>query len=383
MINHVSFRNFKALRKVEMPLERFTVIVGPNSSGKSSILEGLHYLTQLGGGKRPQELFQHERDPLFLYSRGATDDLELSCESSQGGIRVTITPPAEFPEDLLRPTSSSSPEESWSFTVEGKEAGDGKPWRPIGELPQVGRVLRSAVRLRLDAVRLAEPSYSEHANPRVGYGGEFLASALAQMALNQPDEFQQLQAHLRQLVPAVERIRFTRAPVSRTEVETVTIGEDSMSRRVRREYMGDALVLDMKGAHSLRANLASEGTLLALGLLAVLFGSARPRLILVDDIDQALHPKAQLELVTLIHTVLEQTPNLQVIATTHSPYILDGLKSEEVRLITLDEGGAAACAALTDHPDFEKWKEEMTPGEFWSVIGEKWITKRNVVGSHP
>ena len=42
MIKSASFRNFKSLRPVDIDLERLTVIVGPNASGKTSILEGLH-----------------------------------------------------------------------------------------------------------------------------------------------------------------------------------------------------------------------------------------------------------------------------------------------------------------------------------------------------
>jgi len=29
--------------------------------------------------------------------------------------------------------------------------------------------------------------------------------------------------------------------------------------------------------------------------------------------------------------------------------------------------------SLRDHPDFERWKDEMMPGEFWSMVGEDWI----------
>ncbi len=31
------------------------------------------------------------------------------------------------------------------------------------------------------------------------------------------------------------------------------------------------------------------------------------------------------------------------------------------------------CGRLTDHPKFDKWKEEMAPGEMWSLCGEKWL----------
>src|SRR5436305_2392711 len=44
MISKVSIRNFKCLRDVQIDLERFTVFVGPNASGKSSILQGMDLL---------------------------------------------------------------------------------------------------------------------------------------------------------------------------------------------------------------------------------------------------------------------------------------------------------------------------------------------------
>ena len=44
MISKVSIRNFKCLRDVQIDLERFTVFVGPNASGKSSILQALNFL---------------------------------------------------------------------------------------------------------------------------------------------------------------------------------------------------------------------------------------------------------------------------------------------------------------------------------------------------
>src|SRR5262245_52834625 len=44
MISNVAIKHFKCLRNVEIELERFTVFVGPNASGKSSILQALDLL---------------------------------------------------------------------------------------------------------------------------------------------------------------------------------------------------------------------------------------------------------------------------------------------------------------------------------------------------
>ncbi|MCB9703305.1 MAG: AAA family ATPase [Myxococcales bacterium] len=48
MIDRVSFRNFKCLRAVDLNFGRMTVLVGANGSGKSSVLAGIHLLSQIG-----------------------------------------------------------------------------------------------------------------------------------------------------------------------------------------------------------------------------------------------------------------------------------------------------------------------------------------------
>ena len=56
-----------------------------------------------------------------------------------------------------------------------------------------------------------------------------------------------------------------------------------------------------------------------------------------------------------------------------APYLLDFLQPEQVRLLSLDASGHAICGRLADHPKFAKWKDEMAPGEMWSLFGEKWL----------
>ena len=84
MISKVSIRNFKCLRDVHVDLERFTVFVGPNASGKSSILQALDLLCQRFQVDHPENLDGELQQSL---SRGATDQVELAVEAGGKAFR--------------------------------------------------------------------------------------------------------------------------------------------------------------------------------------------------------------------------------------------------------------------------------------------------------
>lgn len=253
---------------------------------------------------------------------------------------------------------------------------DGEGWKELTDNPLVAPYFGPSEFLSLDAALMAKPSHSKSRFPVVDRHGGNLASVLSFMALNRPDDFERIQDSLRSIVPSVKRIRFDRIETFEINPETIRIDDEQITRFRREQVVAERILFDTQGAADIPANLASEGTLLVLGLLTVLLGPNQPRLILLDDLDHGLHPKAQRDLVGLLRTFLAEKPDTQFVVTTHSPYLLDELEPEEIRLTTLNDDGSAACAALVDHPDFDRWKDEMTPGEMWSLFGEKWAAAR-------
>lgn len=381
MIETAHFENFKALRAATVPLSNLTLIVGPNASGKTSILQGLHLLAQLG--TPVHELVSRGAcDPGALRTSGASAAMTLSIEGQWNGTQGSLGLSLEGPADDGRI--------NWKYTVVGKwEQGKWKQksiefqvgsWSSIDRQHKMSfndhpllEAVKSTVLLHLDPAKLAEPSYSEAITPRVEFDGSNLSAALADMAIAVPHDYRQLLERIRAVVPPMQELRLEKTKIKDDELEEVERDGETLYREIKRRSVGYRIVLDFLTGGGLGAAQASEGTLLTLGLLTILSGPARPRLVLIDEFERGLHPKALGELVRQIREIQRQFPDLQIVGTTHSPYLVDHFDASEVVITALRDDGSVAVGALNQHPEFDRWKDEMSPGEFWSTVGEDWV----------
>jgi predicted ATPase len=226
-------------------------------------------------------------------------------------------------------------------------------WAAYRSSPYTEVVLPRSVLLRLETSNLIDPAIGPDPTA-MEPNGRGLHSALANMTLNDPDTWQRLQEDLRRIIPNIRRLRHTKTT----------------------SHQPTSLLFDTVGADTIPAEQVSEGTLLVLGLLTAVYAPDRPNLVLLDDLDRGLHPRAQVELVSFLRGLLDTHPDLQIVATTHSPYLLDHMEPQEVRMTVLDETGSTLVAPLTSHPEYPQWKDEMAPGEMWSIFGEKWLKQQ-------
>ena len=364
MISRVKFENFKALQAVAIDLEPITVFVGANATGKTSVLQGLDAFTRFSMYRAAIPMMLA---PFSDYMRtlGAAGDVAVSVTGDVAAeLRVTPGPTDDpMPFDLTltlgdeKVTGKGSNLDEWIAMAQG--------------LASAG--LSTAVRLRLDPQRLSAPSYVDDVHPRVASDGHGLASVLALARGEQSEAISRIEDDLRRIVPLARKLRILPARVKRNEREYITINGKSIENTVERTYIGQRFELEIEGVGSVPADMLSEGTLLVLGLLTVLSTTPGLRLLLLDDIERGLHPNAQRDVIKNLRAVVANDPGLQIVCTTHSPYSLDGFEPGEVRVLQLDARGRASCKALTDHPDWPRWRDYMNPGEFWSSVGEDWI----------
>lgn len=384
MIERVQFRNFRALRDVEVRFEPLTVIVGPNGSGKTSILEGTHSIVQLAQTKLADVL---DVDRVMSAGNGESGAraLDLDAFLVHNAMRIGAEgrwdgEPSRLDLRVDRSLDEDIEKHHFTARLSAVSAGEEIEIDPVQDsltrypkMKHLRKVFGGALFLRLSPRQLAAPSYSEEEAPVVRPDGEGLASVLNDLTSSAPETMAAIEEALRTVVPSVRRVRTERAPVRRVETEHIVVDGQSLPRIRERTYWGHRVVLDTTSGAGIPILDASEGTVLTLGLVTVLLGRNRPRLLLLDDIDRALHPRAQIDLVAQIRKILTGRPDLQIVATSHSPYLLDELRFEEVRLTTLRDDGSAACAPLTDHPEYARWKDHVRPGELWTSAAESWV----------
>lgn len=327
MIETLSLRNFKVLRSVDVRLRPLTLIVGPNSSGKSTLLEALDY-----GVRRLVENAARPRR-----ARERLDDLKSRLPKGPVQIRL----------------SAKGKSQQYELTL--TEEGGGEF---AGDRSALGNENFIAAILDLDVKKLAEPSPGRELMKTLPADGSYLAWILAGIHLESPGRFSEVVECLRAVVPAVQGLR----------IRPTTL-EDS-------NEVGYELLFDMKGGEGIPARQVSEGTLVTLALLVSLAGPNPPGLVLIENLERGLHPKALQDLVRQIRSLQEQNPRLQVVATSHSPYLLDFVEADEILLTSLDEDGYASARALSEHPEYDRWKDVMAPGEFWSTVGESWVVQK-------
>jgi predicted ATPase len=341
VIESVHFQNFKSLRDVELTgLQRLTVIVGPTGVGKTSVLQGLNYLHQRHvHDSRGEDFVTHGEETFTI--RYVGDDTAIFVNKEL---------------DLLGPPTSV-----WSDDID---------WRELQKHPFYLYMCHSVL-LEFEAKHLGQPSPATP-RPLLARDGSGLATLLAYFAGADRDTLSSIEEALRSIIGVTGRIRTFPHELEVEETENIRIDDQLIPRTTRRKTAAHRFEVEIDELGSIPGDMLSEGTLVTLGLLALLHQSDCPNLILFDDIDVGLHPDAQAKLIVALRKLLDRRPELQILCTSHSPYLLDHFKPQEVQVLSFHDGRVVA-ARLDQHEDWPKWEGKLQTGEFWQSVGESWV----------
>ncbi len=166
--------------------------------------------------------------------------------------------------------------------------------------------------LSVDDTKKKQPEMG--AQERLSRSGDNMANVLQFLKEHHPDRLEAIFARLRQRIPRIEKV----------VVEPMPDGN---------------LLLEIKDApfdEPVLARFASDRTIKMLAYLLVLQDPAPPRFIGIEEPENFLHPRLLPELAEECRSASAQS---QLLVTTHSPFFLDELRPEEVRVLNRDEAG--------------------------------------------
>lgn len=179
--------------------------------------------------------------------------------------------------------------------------------------------------------------------------GDNLANVIQYLAERHEGQLERIFSVLRQRVPRIERVL----------AETMTDGR---------------LLLQIKDApfsHPVLARFASDGTLKMLAYLVLLYDPTPPPFIGIEEPENFLHPRLLPELAEECRAAGERT---QLLVTTHSPFYLNALRPEEVRVLWRDEQGYTQTRRASDLPGVPAFVEH------GALLGHLWMEGQLGVG---
>ena len=112
--------------------------------------------------------------------------------------------------------------------------------------------------------------------------------------------------------------------------------------------------------------MLSSGTLRVLALLAILRHPMTPPLVVVEEIENGLDPRSIHLLVEEIRTAV-LAGITQVVITTHSPYLLDLLKLDQLVLVARNEKGEPKFHRPASDASLKEWSREFAPGRLYTM----------------
>lgn len=130
------------------------------------------------------------------------------------------------------------------------------------------------------------------------------------------------------------------------------------------------LLLQIKDApfeQPIMAKFASDGTLKMLAYLTVLYDPDPPKLVGIEEPENQLHPRLLRGLAEECRAASAQT---QLMVTTHSPFFVNGLRTNELWVLFRDENGYTQTRRAADMPEINAFMEQ------GALLGDLWMEGR-------
>lgn len=363
-ITSIGIRNYKSIGFANVRFEPLTILVGRNGAGKSNVRDALAIVADalqstLEFSIRQRGGIGEVRRQSAGHPTHFTISIRLSLGDLSGGYAFTIgaEKAGGFSVDRERACAGLAffetkkgkiVDRSDHLTAAPQVAPDRLLLSAVSAVPEFRGLFDALAGMRfynIDPNSFRQPQPHDAGDVLLPTGGN-IASVIRRMRQDDPESLDRIQDFIRAVVPGLERIESTSIATS----ETLVFAQRMQSgNRPRRFY----------------ASAMSDGTLRSLGVLAALFQThprlGSPSLVAIEEPESTIHPGAA---GVLMDALIEASQRHQVLATTHSPDLLDNpkLPLDSVRIVESCDGETTIAEA--DEASKQAVRDNLfTPGE--------------------
>ncbi len=383
-IESLRVRNYRALRDVHLKkLTRLTVLLGPNGSGKTTLFDVFSFLAEtFNSGLR--HAWDKRNRFKELRTRGATEPItiEITYREKKGSplitYHLTIDETPKGPvvvEEWLRWKRGTS-----GYPFKFLDYKMGKGTAITGETPEANDK-RVTYDLKSPDLLAVNTLGQLQENPRVAALREFITGwyisyLTPDAARGFPDSGpQEKLSRSGDNLPNVIQFLQEQHPEHLARIL------DSLTRRIPRleKVIADPMpsgqlllrIKDVPFSEPILAKFASDGTLKMLAYLLVLHDPEPSAFIGIEEPENQLHPRLLFE---LGEECRQATARTQMLVTTHSPFFLNAMRPEEVRVLYRDDEGYTQVKLVSEIAGIKELIEE------GANLGNLWVQGHFRVG---
>jgi predicted ATPase len=291
MLKSVTIQNYRSFLNSDAELSPFTLVIGPNGAGKSNFLQLLAGLfsggdsRSFGGGGLGGGGFfgggsgnPSENKPLVSEKHFNAKDLtQIITATNHLGREIRI-------EDGSA-TGTEINESVRKFSLDPRTIGGSESIQPAAQVNSWGQGAVSVI----DGLKTGA----------------------------REDLFDEIERNLIRFVPSIKKLSTRVSHTGQKELQVTEHGIDT----------------------PFPVAMLSEGTKLILLFLTIVFQEQPPQIVLLEDIDRGLHPRLFQRVVEMLQLVVEEK-RIQIIATTHNPYLLDEFVGDEQAILIVEKENA-------------------------------------------
>jgi predicted ATPase len=372
------------------------VLIGPNASGKSNLLEGLGILratsTDLaaairdGGGIGEYVWKGAKTKPASLWAEvycppGPSWSVLYGLHLDQNAGRLALADEEitrDDPEDPIIPVSL--------YRYKGNT---GTPYLRSGQLPTLGQAFRMVPpTFSLTDLRADQSILSQRRDPQLYPELTYLAEQFGRIALFQDWNIgRRSAARLPQptdlpndfLLPDGSNLGLILHDLSQTSAKRDEVSEYLRKFYERARYITTKihggtlqLYIEEEGGRLIPATRLSDGTLRYLCLLAILLHPNPPPVIGIEEPELGLHPDILPTIAELLRKASERT---QLFVTTHSETLVSALSDTPECILVCESTPDGTTMKRLEAEPLREWLEKYSLGELWrmgEIGGNRW-----------